>query len=140
MALISCPDCQKQVSSNAAACLHCGAPIQGANPNNSYQSNVSSITLKRHLNPARISDQSWMAVYVDNVNQGSLGNGRSMTITRSGGFAVHIEVGDSGFTPTIFDRKGRGVILQVAPGERSKVILSFVPVTGSIRARYVKVR
>lgn len=27
MALINCPDCDKQVSSNAPACPNCGAPI-----------------------------------------------------------------------------------------------------------------
>ena len=28
MALISCPDCGKQVSDQAVACIHCGCPIQ----------------------------------------------------------------------------------------------------------------
>ena len=27
MALISCPECKKEVSSLAAACIHCGAPL-----------------------------------------------------------------------------------------------------------------
>ena len=27
MALINCPDCNSQVSSNATQCLHCGSPI-----------------------------------------------------------------------------------------------------------------
>ncbi len=30
MALISCPECNNQVSSTAAACPRCGAPIAGA--------------------------------------------------------------------------------------------------------------
>ena len=30
MALINCPDCDKQVSSNAPACPNCGAPIATA--------------------------------------------------------------------------------------------------------------
>jgi hypothetical protein len=30
MALIACPDCAKQVSSSAAACIHCGAPLAAA--------------------------------------------------------------------------------------------------------------
>jgi hypothetical protein len=30
MALVECPDCSKQVSSNAPACPNCGAPIAGA--------------------------------------------------------------------------------------------------------------
>ena len=32
MALINCPDCGKEVSSNAPSCLGCGAPIAGALP------------------------------------------------------------------------------------------------------------
>lgn len=27
MALIACPDCAKQVSASASACIHCGAPL-----------------------------------------------------------------------------------------------------------------
>lgn len=30
MALIACPECQKQVSDAAPACPHCGYPVQGA--------------------------------------------------------------------------------------------------------------
>ena len=30
MALVQCPDCEKQVSTSAVACPHCGAPIAGA--------------------------------------------------------------------------------------------------------------
>jgi hypothetical protein len=32
MALINCPDCGKQVSDQAAACLRCGAPIAAPAP------------------------------------------------------------------------------------------------------------
>jgi hypothetical protein len=32
MALINCPDCDKQVSSNAPTCPNCGAPIAGTTP------------------------------------------------------------------------------------------------------------
>lgn len=28
MALITCPECQKQISDKAPACLHCGAPLE----------------------------------------------------------------------------------------------------------------
>lgn len=28
MALITCPDCGKQVSEKAASCIHCGRPLQ----------------------------------------------------------------------------------------------------------------
>ena len=28
MALISCPDCAKQISEQAASCIHCGRPIK----------------------------------------------------------------------------------------------------------------
>jgi len=27
MALITCPDCQKEVSDQAVACIHCGRPV-----------------------------------------------------------------------------------------------------------------
>jgi hypothetical protein len=30
MALISCPECKKEVSSLASACIHCGAPLAKA--------------------------------------------------------------------------------------------------------------
>ena len=30
MALINCPECQKEVSTSAASCPHCGAPIANA--------------------------------------------------------------------------------------------------------------
>jgi len=30
MALIECPECKKQVSSNAENCIHCGSPISTA--------------------------------------------------------------------------------------------------------------
>lgn len=32
MALISCPDCNRKISSNAPACPGCGAPIRTAKP------------------------------------------------------------------------------------------------------------
>lgn len=32
MALITCPDCQKQISDQAPACPHCGRPAQPAVP------------------------------------------------------------------------------------------------------------
>lgn len=28
MALIKCPDCEKEISPRAPSCIHCGAPIQ----------------------------------------------------------------------------------------------------------------
>ena len=31
MALVKCPECGKEVSSNAATCPNCGTPIKGAN-------------------------------------------------------------------------------------------------------------
>ncbi len=31
MALIKCPECGKEISSNAAVCPNCGTPIKGAN-------------------------------------------------------------------------------------------------------------
>ena len=31
MALVKCPECGKEVSSNAAVCPNCGTPIKGAN-------------------------------------------------------------------------------------------------------------
>lgn len=34
MALIKCPDCQKDVSSQAESCLHCGCPISKKNNTN----------------------------------------------------------------------------------------------------------
>jgi hypothetical protein len=30
MALIKCPDCEQQVSSSAAICIHCGGPLSRA--------------------------------------------------------------------------------------------------------------
>ena len=32
MALIKCPECQKEVSTSAASCPHCGYPLQKAQP------------------------------------------------------------------------------------------------------------
>lgn len=32
MTLINCPDCNKEISSNAPACLGCGAPVASALP------------------------------------------------------------------------------------------------------------
>lgn len=30
MALVTCPDCKKEISSRAASCPHCGAPMSAA--------------------------------------------------------------------------------------------------------------
>ena len=30
MALIKCPDCEKEISDQAVSCIHCGRPIQSA--------------------------------------------------------------------------------------------------------------
>ncbi|MBR5074164.1 MAG: zinc ribbon domain-containing protein [Bacteroidales bacterium] len=32
MALITCKECEKQVSDQAASCPHCGAPVKAATP------------------------------------------------------------------------------------------------------------
>lgn len=32
MALITCPDCEKQISDAAATCIHCGRPVTAATP------------------------------------------------------------------------------------------------------------
>lgn len=33
MALINCPDCEREVSERAPVCVHCGAPIGGVDDN-----------------------------------------------------------------------------------------------------------
>lgn len=36
MALIKCPECGKEVSDKAAACIHCGCPIQKVHTEQQY--------------------------------------------------------------------------------------------------------
>lgn len=37
MALVACNECQKEISDQAAACPHCGAPVGQRNQNSAYQ-------------------------------------------------------------------------------------------------------
>jgi hypothetical protein len=45
MALVTCPDCRKQVSSQAAACIHCGAPLGGLAPSSAPAADAASVGL-----------------------------------------------------------------------------------------------
>ena len=40
MALIKCPECDKQISDKSTACPYCGFPSQYYNPNQEDKSNV----------------------------------------------------------------------------------------------------
>ena len=42
MALIACPDCGKDISSNAQSCIHCGAPINAQPPQNPQVTKVTA--------------------------------------------------------------------------------------------------
>ena len=37
MALVACNECQKEISDQAAACPHCGAPVGQRNQNSAHQ-------------------------------------------------------------------------------------------------------
>ena len=41
MALITCKECGKQVSDQAASCPHCGAPIKAATPASAQQQQMN---------------------------------------------------------------------------------------------------
>lgn len=41
MALVVCPDCQKQISDTASACVNCGRPMR--EPKTSYTEKMSKI-------------------------------------------------------------------------------------------------
>lgn len=36
MALIKCPDCGNNISSNATVCIHCGRPMKNVSDNDNY--------------------------------------------------------------------------------------------------------
>jgi uncharacterized membrane protein YvbJ len=48
MALINCPECDKQISDQSAHCLHCGYPIAAGDPTSSQESAVTTqLTAKK---------------------------------------------------------------------------------------------
>lgn len=68
MALIKCPECGKEVSSNAVACPHCGNPVP------------------KKMCPVRIERNSTIAmavncyVFIDGSMRGEIKSGKSMEI------------------------------------------------------------
>ncbi|GEM_PF-2600390 len=62
MALIKCPECGKEVSTSAAACPHCGYPMQKA-------TGVQSVAKKaRHLAPEGPQELEWVTKWKGKVN------------------------------------------------------------------------
>ena len=115
MALVTCPDCEQKVSDAAKSCIHCGAPLKASS---------TRLTIKRpfSLNAAVRN----MYVYVDNVPQGTLGNGKSMEIVRESGFSAMIDANVGGLSP-------RPAVVPVNPGSHVTVSVSF-NLMGGIKA------
>lgn len=107
MALINCSDCEKQVSSSAKSCIHCGAPLKSGTTR-------LTITRKSSLNAAMRN----MYVYVDNVPQGTLKNGKSIEIVRESGFSAYVDTNVGGLSP-------RPAVIPVSPGQDLHAAVSF---------------
>jgi len=59
-----------------------------------------------------------MYVYVDNVPQGNLKNGKSMEIVRETGFSAYVDSNVGGLSP-------RPAVIPVAPGAHVQATVSF---------------
>lgn len=63
MALIKCPECGKEISDKAPACIHCGCPIQPQRT--AYQAKTPPLTEEAvQRNPARMSRSQTVAVII----------------------------------------------------------------------------
>ena len=60
MALISCPECGKEVSDRAPACIHCGYPLSSAAPYADFRpiTGRSEIRRKRRISSAAVPGEA----------------------------------------------------------------------------------
>lgn len=42
MALISCPECGKEISNKSQTCIYCGCPIHGVHTSNDFSHDIAS--------------------------------------------------------------------------------------------------
>lgn len=80
MALIKCPDCDKQVSTSAAACPNCGAPVKAARETKAAGAPLTTtqLTSKKFKGQQVVAvlmiivGAVWLSVYLGaNANQGN---------------------------------------------------------------------
>lgn len=70
MPLIECPDCKKQISDQAPACIHCGCPIQAAQFTQPVKPGLDNSNIQRFT--GYLSDDSgnieYVVFYGNNIN------------------------------------------------------------------------
>ncbi len=67
MALIKCPECQKEISDKAAACIYCGCPIEAAFQNNSTP-RVLYLSFNAHVHN-KADGKATQKVFVKELNR-----------------------------------------------------------------------
>jgi hypothetical protein len=105
VALISCPECQSQISDQADSCPNCGAP---AGPD-------TEVVIIRSRNLVSGIRNDWQ-VFVDNNYAGTLRNGERVRVARRGGFRVNVEK-----TKSVGPIDGRGAEFRVERGQRVQI-------------------
>ena len=74
MALINCPECGKQISDKAAACIHCGYPLENAaqTNNKARPSSICSIRLEKITDLVKIAVHSTEIAAILNITTDEL--------------------------------------------------------------------
>jgi hypothetical protein len=121
MALIKCPECDKEISSNAAACPNCGNPM--VNEAGNKESGTFCPSCKTHVTPV-----------VTSVGGGSCSVGKRETwkcpqcksvLHRSGCFVATVTYGDEDMVEVRFLRAFRDEILSKSPAGRLSIWIYY---------------
>jgi len=132
MALIKCPECGKDISDRAPACIHCGCPIQG-------QKSESKLIIKalRHPNEQKIIGYSFgvpmygksTEIYICSTDGrciAELMTGQSTTIDINSNLEIYASfypIGKKG--PFGLGEKTKSNIVQVYAGQLTKIQIGY---------------